>query len=48
MDFMIPVALGEILAELDILTTAKLNRHRAKALAFPKLQTLGLSRGVGN
>lgn len=43
MDFVIPVALGELLAEMDILTAAKLNRHRAKALASPKLQALGLS-----
>lgn len=29
MDFIIPVALGELLAEMDILTAAELNRHRA-------------------
>lgn len=46
MEDVIPVALGEILTEMDILTAAELNRHGAKALAFPKLQSLGLSRGV--
>ena len=48
MDFVIPVALGELLSEMDILTAAKLNRHRAKALASPKLQALGVSRGSLN
>ena len=28
MDFVIPVALGEILAEMSILTAAELNRHK--------------------
>lgn len=46
MDFVIPVALGELLADMDILTAAKLNGHRAKALAPPKLQCLDFSRGV--
>lgn len=42
MDFVIPVALDEILAEMNILTAAELNRHRAKGLASPKLRSLGL------
>ena len=42
MDFVIPVALGELLAEMYILTAAELNRNRAKALAWPKLRALGL------
>ena len=46
MDFVIPVALGELLAKMDILTAAKLNRQRAKALAPPKLQCLDSSQGV--
>lgn len=46
MDFVIPVALGELLADMDILTAAKLHGHRAKALAPPKLQCLDFSRGV--
>lgn len=47
MEDVIPVALGEILTEMDILTAAELNRHGAKALAFPKLQSLGLCGDVG-
>lgn len=43
MEDVIPVALGDILTEMDILTVVELNRDRAKALAFPKLQSLGLS-----
>lgn len=46
MDFVIPVALGELLAEMYILTAAELNRHRAKALALPKLRSLGLLAGI--
>ena len=45
MDFVIPVALDELLSEMDILTAAKLNRHGAKALPSPKLHALGISRG---
>ena len=45
MDFVIPVALGELLPEMDILTAAKLNRPRAKALPSPKLHALGIPRG---
>ena len=46
MDFVIPVALGELLKEKYILTAAELNRHRANALASPKLCTLGLPAGI--
>lgn len=46
MDFVIPVALGELLAEMYILTAADLNRHRAKVLTLPKLSALGLLVGV--
>lgn len=42
MDFVIPVALGVLLTEMDIVTAAELNRDRAKALASPKLRSLGL------
>lgn len=45
MDFVIPVALGELLAEMNILRAAELNRHRAKGLASPKLRSLGLLAG---
>ena len=37
MDIVIPVALGEVLDEMYILTINALNRHRAKAFAPPKL-----------
>ena len=46
MDFVIPVALGELLTEMYILTAAELNRNRAKALAWPKLRALGLLAGI--
>ena len=42
MDFVIPVALGELLADMDILTAAKLNGHRAKAVGSPQAAVLGL------
>ena len=46
MDFVIPVALGELLTETYILTAAELNRHGAKALAWPKLRAPGLLAGI--
>ena len=48
MDFVIPVALIELLSEMYILTVAKRNRDRAKALASPKQQALGISRDFLN
>ena len=32
MDFVIPVALGELLAEMHILTAIELNRHRTTSV----------------
>ena len=42
MDFVIPVALGELLSEMDIVTAAELYQHRASALTLLKLRLLGL------
>lgn len=46
MDFVIPVALGELLVEMFILTAAELNGHGAKALTPSKLRALGLQTGI--
>ena len=46
MDFVIPVALRELLAEMYILNAAERNRHRVKVLARPKLRALRLLAGI--
>lgn len=46
MDFVIPVALGELLVEMFILTAAELNGHGRKALTPSKLRALGLQAGI--
>ena len=40
MDFVIPVALGDVRTEMYILTATELDRQRAKGLASPKLRAL--------
>ena len=48
MDFVIPVALDELLFEMDILTAAKLNGQRVKAFGFPQAaSTWNSSRFLG-